>query len=181
MPNYQNSKIYTIRNYDDNDMIYVGSTTEALSKRFYKHKQASIRHPNWKLYQTVNNDWNNWYIELYELFPCNSKMELEKREGEVQRLIGTLNMCIAGRTGKQYYQDNADRIKEQRKEYRKDNKERIKEINKQYRQQNKEYIYKKTECPCGGIYTHHHKSEHLKSKLHQDYELNITGTITDTN
>lgn len=166
MPNYQNGMIYTIRNYDDNILIYVGSTTQQLAKRFYEHKNMSIKHQNRKLYQTVNNNWDNWYIELYELYPCNSKIELEKREGEVQRLIGTLNSRIEGRTDKQYREDNANIIKEKKK---------------QYRQQNKEYIYKKTECPCGGSYTHHHKSEHLKSKLHQDYELNIAGTITDSN
>jgi hypothetical protein len=27
------------------------------------------------------DDWDNWYIELFENFPCNSKEELNKREG----------------------------------------------------------------------------------------------------
>lgn len=43
------------------------------------------------LYQNVNGKWENWYIELYELYPCGSREELGKREGEVIRLISNLN------------------------------------------------------------------------------------------
>jgi hypothetical protein len=25
------------------------------------------------LYIEVNDDWDNWYIELYENYPCNNK------------------------------------------------------------------------------------------------------------
>ena len=32
-----------------------------------------------RFYQYVD-DWDNWYIELYENFPCNNKEELNKRE-----------------------------------------------------------------------------------------------------
>ena len=93
MSDYSNGKIYTIRNRDDNTKIYVGSTTQPLYKRFYKHKENSKmeRCMKMKLYVEVNGDWTNWYIELYENYSCNSREELNKREGEVIRLIGTLN------------------------------------------------------------------------------------------
>jgi hypothetical protein len=42
------------------------------------------------------------YIYIYEDFPCNSKQELNRREGEVIREIGTINKQIAGRTKKEY-------------------------------------------------------------------------------
>ena len=93
MPDYSQGKIYTIRCRDDNSLIYVGSTTQNLSQRLAGHKRLStnLKYQNIKLYQTVNNDWDNWYIELYELCPCNCKTELDKREGEVIRNIATLN------------------------------------------------------------------------------------------
>ena len=61
--------------------------------------------------------WSNWYIELYELYPCNSKMELERKEGEIQRQIATINKRVAGRTIKEYCFDNKDKISENKKEY----------------------------------------------------------------
>ena len=39
-------------------------------------------------------------IELFENFPCNSKEELNKKEGQIIREIGTINKQIAGRTYK---------------------------------------------------------------------------------
>jgi hypothetical protein len=44
------------------------------------------------LYRTINNEWDDWHIELHQLFPCNSKEELQQKEREIIRLIGNLNM-----------------------------------------------------------------------------------------
>lgn len=41
MPDYSNGKIYTIRCYSNPNHIYVGSTTQPLSKRFGGHKCSS--------------------------------------------------------------------------------------------------------------------------------------------
>ena len=62
MTDYSKGQIYTIRNRDDNTLIYVGSTVQPLHKRFYQHKSDSKteRCMNMKLYVTVNNNWQNW-------------------------------------------------------------------------------------------------------------------------
>ncbi len=145
MPDYSNGKIYTIRNRNDNTKIYVGSTIQLLAVRFAEHKRNSRKEKkkNYKLYVEVNNDWSNWYIELYELFPCSSKEELCKREGEIIRLIGTLNMCIAGRKMKEYIEDNKDKIKEYKKQYRIENADKIKEYKKQNYIENADKIKEK--------------------------------------
>ena len=142
MPNYMNysqGKIYTIRSRNDDSLIYVGSTIQPLSKRWGGHKLDSKKHPNILLYQTINNDWFNWYIELHENYPCNSKMELLKREGEVMREIGTLNKRIEGRTRQEYYQQNADNICKQKKEYYQKNTDKIKKYYQQNADKKKEY------------------------------------------
>ena len=72
MPDYQNGKIYTIRCRSDNTLIYVGSTTMTLSRRIAEHRIRS-KTSNRKLYSCVNGNWDDWYIELYEEFPCNNK------------------------------------------------------------------------------------------------------------
>jgi hypothetical protein len=95
------------------------------------------------LYREVNNDWTDWYIELYENYPCNSKNELCKREGEIIRLIGTSNKYIAGRNNNEYRIENADKIKEASKQYRIENADKINEKSKQYHFRNIERINEK--------------------------------------
>jgi hypothetical protein len=145
MSNYSNGKIYTIRNKIDDTKIYVGSTIQPLSVRFGGHKKSSKSEKckNIKLYIEVNGDWSNWYIELYELFPCGCKEELRKREGEIIRLIGNLNINIAGRDKKEYYEDNKEEIIEKRKEYYNKNSNEISKKSKEYYEDNKEEIIEK--------------------------------------
>jgi len=133
---YQRGKIYTIRCYDDDKLIYVGSTIQPLCVRMADHR----RDKRSSIYQYVNNNfngnWENWYIELYEEYPCNNKQLLEKREGEITRLIGNINKQIQGRTKKEYYEDNKEIINERIKKYYEDNKEIILEKQKQYKKEN---------------------------------------------
>jgi hypothetical protein len=112
---YQRGKIYTIRCYDDDSLIYVGSTIQPLCVRIAEHRRDKLC----SLYQYVNNnfngDWKKWYIELYEEYPCNNKELLVKKEGEITRLIGSINKRIEGRTRKEYYEANKEIILEKQK------------------------------------------------------------------
>lgn len=138
MPDYSKGKIYTIRNKDDNTKIYVGSTTQFLIIRFKEHKRKS-KQINSILYKEVNNDWTNWYIELYENYSCSSKKELLKKEGEIIRLIGTLNKVVQGRTKKEYKEDNIEKIKEYHKYYRNEKADKLKEWRDENIDKRKEY------------------------------------------
>lgn len=142
MPNYQDAKIYTIRCRTDDTLIYVGSTTQPLYKRWGGHKVISRNEKckNILIYTKINNDWDNWYIELYETCPCNSSEELRRREGQVIRLIGTLNSRIAGRTMKEYYQNHRQELVEKMKEYNKNHKQEIANYQKEYQQNHKQEI-----------------------------------------
>ncbi len=144
MVNYQNGKIYTIRCRSDDTLIYVGSTTRALSQRMTEHRSCCKRGDGCSLYDyIIDNDWSDFYIELYEAYPCNSKEELCKKEGEVIRQIGTINKCIAGRSCKGWCEDNAEKLKENKKKYYKDNAEYFKEKSKTYHKNNAEKIKEK--------------------------------------
>jgi len=185
MLDYQQGKIYTIRCRTNDTLIYVGSTTQPLCKRFYQHKIYSnkdkVKHL--LIYKTINNEWDNWYIELYELYPCSCKEELEKKEGEIIRLIGNLNMKIAGRTNKEYIQDHIVKIKDLRKKWENNNKDSIKEYQDNYREQNreknidyaknyynanKEKIAEKMTCECGCIFNKKNFKRHTQGKKHID-------------
>ena len=164
---YKRGKIYTIRCRYDDTLIYVGSTIDKLAKRFAGHKVDSKRNPL-PLYNHINDDWKNWYIELYEYFPCDNKEQLEKREGEVIREIATINRNIAGRSKKEYYQDNRDEILEERKQHYQDNRDKILEYHKQYHQDNRderlEQMKEKCICDvCGVETTKSHIKRHQKT------------------
>ena len=138
MINYSEGKIYTIRCKTDPKLIYVGSTVSSLTGRWYGHKNDHSRR-NSKINTTMKEIGSeNFYIELYELYPCNLKIELEKREGEFIRLIGTLNEKIAGRDKKQYYNENLEKIRANQEKYYIENKHEIRANQHQYSIQNRE-------------------------------------------
>ena len=107
MPDYSKGKIYTIRCKTNNEYIYVGSTCKTLSQRIAGHRHHSKTFPSTMFYPKIEN-WDDWYIELHEDYPCERKEQLAKREGEIIRQIGTLNQLIAGR--------GIEAIKEQQKQ-----------------------------------------------------------------
>lgn len=125
---YANGKIYCLRSHQTDD-IYIGSTIQPLYKRLYEHKSKKLH---------ILSNYDDMYIELIEEYPCNNRMELTRKEGEHIRANDCVNKIIAGRTLKEYYIDNKDKIKQQEKKYRLDNKDIIKERKKQYRLKNKD-------------------------------------------
>ena len=184
--NYQNGKIYCIRNWIDDD-IYVGSTTQALSKRMEKHRSDRKRgvKSNCKLYQKMNEiGMENFYIELIENHSCKNKEELFKKEGEWIRKIGTLNGQIQGRTPEQYRDEHKEHKREYDKQRREDKREEISEQQKEkyqnkkehYKQKSSENYFKNKEairekmnakcnCECGVVYSYGNRLRHLIQKL----------------
>ena len=152
--NYNNSVIYKIC---CNDVaitdIYVGSTT-SFQKRKSQHKCAcnneNNRNHKYYVYDFIRgrDGWDNWSMIVEEDFPCDSKNQLHTRERyHVENLHATLNKYIPTRTHQEWYEDNAEHIKEYQKDYYKDNTEHIKQYKqknaehfKQYRKENAEHI-----------------------------------------
>jgi hypothetical protein len=144
MPDYSKGKIYTIRCHSNDKLIYVGCTTTSLSVRLAGHK----RNVKISLYKYINNPennttWDDWYIELYENFPCNCKEELNKRENEVIRDLATINERGFYIDRKDYRKQNKDEIKAKIKEWREQNKDELLAKKKEYREQNKDIILAK--------------------------------------
>ena len=163
---YENGRIYTIRCRYDDTLIYVGSTIEKyLSKRMSKHRYSK----SCEVCKYINDDWDNWYIELYEDYPCDNRHQLSRREGEIIRQIGTLNKRIEGRTNKEYIEDNKEKYLEYRKKY-----------NKEYYQDNRDIILErhrvrsveKETCErCGFIGQKQHIKRHQQSSKCLNYNV----------
>ena len=138
---YHNSKIYQITDIAYTK-CYIGSTTESLSLRMARHrhhyKQFLKNNKNFISSYELFKEYGveNCKIELIEYYKCDTSAELRKREGEHIKNNDCINKRVEGRTGKEYKQDNKDKIRE----YREQNKDKLKEYGIEYRENNKDKI-----------------------------------------
>ena len=130
---YQRGKIYKIV-CNVTGLIYVGSTTEkSLACRLGKHK-SDYNHSfknnlNWNKtsFQILQND--DYDIVLIELYPCNSKDELHKRERYYIESLTCVNKILPSRTYEEWKGD--EKTKQKKKQYYLKNKEKTDEYQKQ--------------------------------------------------
>tara|TARA_R110000823_G_C15753823_1_gene482179 strand:+ start:115 stop:792 length:678 start_codon:yes stop_codon:yes gene_type:complete len=181
MPNYRLSKIYKIYSKLLN-LCYIGSTTQELSVRISDHYRDYNKWCNGcnkyiSSFEVLKAD--DVVIILVEEFPCNTKHELYRKEGEYIKSSECVNKVVAGRTHKEYYEQNKEAIfankhlyyeqnKEvinlQKKIYRELNQTAIKSQKKTYREQNKDDISAKKK-----IYQEQNKDAiSAKKKIYQE-------------
>ena len=201
MVKYSEGKIYKIESHVG-DMVYYGSTTKKrLCDRMTFHRSG---YNHWlkgkcnmvmafKLFEQYGIE--NCKIVLIENCPCESKDELTSREAYFIRNFYCANKVVPGRTDKEYYEDNKNRILENCKEYRENNKDKIlkyhkeyyennKDKNKEYRENNKDKIKQyyednknkileqgkiKMTCECGSICRKAYKARHERTKKHLNF------------
>ncbi len=120
MNTFKNSKIYKLVNDDLPDMVYIGSTTRPLTKRYQEHKYDSVnrktrRHSNAvKLFEIGTPK-----IVLLEEYECKSKYELETKERWYIENTKCINTRIPTRTSKEYKKKYYEKNKEYFKNYNK--------------------------------------------------------------
>jgi hypothetical protein len=192
MTDYSKGLIYKLccKDTDITD-IYIGSTT-GFRHRKSGHKgscnnENSTKY-NYGVYKFIRENgggWENWDMVLVEYYPCETKLELEKKEREIiEKLKPTLNKKIPTRTDKEYREDSKEKKAKQSKKYREENKEKIskrkkiwceenKEKIKIYREERKEEIREKKKekmtCECGAIIRKNDIGKHLKTIKHKNY------------
>ena len=186
---YKKGQIYKIVDVGYN-LCYIGSTCESLCQRMsrhricYRHYQKTGKNPI-KLFIIFDEyGVENCKIELLEDYHCNTKNELERREGEFIKCSECVNKVIAGRTYKEWCLDNKETIKQSNKaNYAKD-KDTIKEeyyLNQEENQKKclDRYYSKKDAindrrkatyvCECGVELRFDCKARHERSKHHQQF------------
>ena len=130
-------KIYLIK-CKINNLLYIGSTIRQLDVRMKQHMRDMYKYTNFKLYQAMTEfEPNNFNIYLLEEFEYIDIKELRRREGKYIKIIRPLlNTYIAGRTLKEYNEDNKESLKLYRKlyyrKYREAHKEKLKKYRKDY-------------------------------------------------
>ena len=149
--NFQNCVIYKIQHFDNEELLYVGHTTDFI-RRQYAHKVWRINKNangyDLKLYKRIrsNGGWDMFSMVLILKFPCNSKLEawksvlrrklkkyyLKNREQHIEksRKWYSENKEVS----QEYYKENKEHMSFSQKEYRDKNKEKIDELSLKHRQ-----------------------------------------------
>ena len=168
MPDYSLGKIYMVypkvEDPDEGD-VYYGSTTETLGRRMAKHRSkddcsSKILFDKYGI--------KNCFIELVEEYPCETKEQLNRKEGEYIRANKCINKQIAGRTREEWLDDNSNKVKEYKKHHYVENIDKIKESKKQHYIKNRDKISEKNKqkekCPqCNKEITKINMTRHIKS------------------
>ncbi len=130
---YEHSILYKIRHKTEEIKdCYAGSTTNRFEVRQSQHK-CDVSSPHSKHYKLhvydfirTHGGWDEWIMELIEVYPCQNKKELLMREGHWVKTLGaTLNSHMPGRTPEEYYRDNKERISARHKAWNDENKEHV--------------------------------------------------------
>ena len=167
---YQNGKIYKLVS-DVSDDVYYGSTCLPLAKRLWKHKDAYKRYKKGTFnfvtsFKILELGLDSVDIVLVEEYPCDSKMELHKRERYHIENTECVNKVVPTRT---------------RKEYVEVNKEQRKQNQKKYRDTHKTMINLKVQCTCGTSSTYGNISRHRKSDKHLKHEEELRSILRINN
>ena len=188
--NYSNTIIYKIVCNDLNiKELYIGSTTDFYNRKS-KHKSncnlENCKNYNLNVYKYIRatGGWDNWSMIEIEKFPCKDSMEARAKERFwCEQLNSTLNSYkpyLTDNEIKEYYQNNKDKISENKVKYYQNNKDKLLHYQNKYNNNNKdkllEYtlnnknkLYQKQDCICGSKYTYMHKQRHLKTNKHLDF------------
>jgi len=103
MPNYHNSKIYKLWS-PQTDEVYIGSTTQPLSKRMAQHRMKYKRYKAGKYHYITSFNimkYGDVRIELICECPCDNA-DPGAVEGKYIREVNCCNKKIEGRTYKQW-------------------------------------------------------------------------------
>lgn len=138
MNKYESGKIYRLISAETNEQ-YIGSTIRTLNERLSYHKNDYKRYLKGGQHYVTSYEilkYVNAEIELIEAFPCENDEQLKQREGYYQRKENCVNKNVAGRTKREWYEDNKEKKKKYNKEYNEANRDKINaKAREQYRRQ----------------------------------------------
>ncbi len=157
--------VYKIES-DCKQILYIGSTTQKLNKRFKDHKTNACSIS--KYFKDTNYSFSNG-CELIKEYNVIDKIHLLAYE---QLWMNVYRNRIVNKK-KAYALLENEHKKQYEKQYRESHKEHKKQYDRKYRESNKEKISEqqkqKVTCECKAIVSNRNLSAHRKSKKHQNY------------
>jgi hypothetical protein len=179
MLDYQEGKIYKLVSCVNESLVYYGSTCQLLKNRLkghvsrYKMQKGGHKHSStsFDLFEL-----GEVKIHLVEDYPCNNKKELHKREGYYQKNNVCVNKIKAGRTKKEWRNENKDKVKDNHKKWRDNNKEKLRKKSEEYRNNNIEVCRERS---LKSYHKHKEKNKESIAKSGKKYRENNKGVIAE--
>ena len=110
---------------------------------------------------------DNCKIELIEIYPCENKEELRKREGYWIRHEDCVNKNIPDRSKQEWTEQNKERINRYVKEYCANHLLEKQKYDSEYYKKTRLIRSERMDCPiCGITYTRQHQKRHERSQRH---------------
>ena len=141
--NYENTVIYKIQHIEEEDLLYIGSTTD-FTKRKSQHKSCCNRpvdaHHHLKVYVMIreNGGWDMFKMIEVKKFPCADKNEAVTEEDRIMKeMKATMN-----------------------------SRGSILNVEHDNMLRNSKVL-----CDCGLYYTRKHKARHMGCKRHKERML----------
>ena len=128
MPDYSKGKIYKIQ-CDTTGLVYIGSTTQAISQRMSNHISTFKGGYSLCSSQCVLQK-NNYRYSLIEEYPCESREQLNMREQYHIENNDCVNKCRAF--------SSEDEKKQQIMQWREDNRDALLKGKREYYNKNKQ-------------------------------------------
>ena len=123
--------IYCIE--DINDLKYIGSTSQNINTRYSQHKyHKKIGH------HCSSNKLNLYNCIVYELEKCSEEDRYERERHWASKIECVNETYYLNQ--KEFYEDKAEKSRQQAKRYYAKNKEKCREKHKQYYDNNKKYF-----------------------------------------
>lgn len=164
MSDYMNGKIYRIINRSLG-LVYIGSTTKTLNERLKEHINAyktywrngsGAYYSSFQLFH--DDDFHECTIELIKNFPCSTRKELHKEEGNEMIKFRERNVQLYLVNSNKAGERTREEILDYLKEYYINNLDKL-----------KEYKAQRVQCDCGGHYQRSNKCFHANTKKHQNW------------
>jgi len=141
---YSKSVIYKIQHLEKDELVYVGSTTNFVNRKYVHKSKSNSNKYKQKVYEMIreNGGWDCFNMIIIKEYSCQTKSELLQEEDYVMRELKTsLNMVRSYLTLEEAYKSKQGDPKKRKERYEK-NKEELSKKNKEKYQKNKEYILK---------------------------------------
>ena len=140
--------------------VYIGGTSKSLTHRFNQHKAAYIRYQQKEPFQAFNTVYtlfdqfgvDGCTIEMLELYPCTSRLELRIREQYyIDAIPNHVNIkkayiskedsvCLRKIYQRDWYEKNKKHVAEYMKNTYAKNRKHILEYHRNYYEKNREHI-----------------------------------------
>ena len=139
MPDYSKGMIYKIY-CNITGETYYGSTVNTLAKRMHTHRDVAKENSKNSYTSKSIMARGDYDYSLVENYKCNNKQELHARERYWIENYECVNKYVPGRTNKERYEANKDKILKLKKVYHEANKDKIIKQKKVYYENNKDKI-----------------------------------------